>query len=339
MNGPLSKRDRLAGLACSGGATRVLEWAARRDCLIVLNYHRIGDASATPFDEEVFSVDVDGFDRQIAYLKRRFTIVTLAEALELIEGSRRFRGPAVLVTFDDGYLDNYQAAFPVLRSHGVQGTFFLVTSYLDDPGVAWWDRIAYWVRNARVQRLRLSYPSDFEIVLPPGRRNQEIRAVLAFLRSPEMRDLERFLRELEQACDPPPLPAGARAFLSWDEAREMAAAGMAIGSHTASHQILSKLTAGQQQDEALRSRQALEEGLGQTVDALAYPVGAQDCFSHETKQALERAGYRAGFSFYGGLNRPGRSDRFDILRFAAGGRFERFRTQVSLAVASGGYWF
>ena len=243
MTEPLSKRDRLARLACGGGLTRALEWAARRDCLLVLNYHRIGDRSATELDEEVFSADVDAFDAQVGHLKRRYAIITLEEALDLIEHARPFHGPAVLITFDDGYLDNYQAAFPVLRSHGVQGTFFLVASYLDDPGVAWWDRIAYWVRNGRAQRLRLSYPRDFELELPPGRRYEQIRQVLRFLREPAMRDLDRFLRELETACDSPPLPAGARAFLSWDEAREMAAAGMAIGSHTVSHEILSKLPA------------------------------------------------------------------------------------------------
>jgi len=52
------------------------------------------------------------------------------------------RDTRVLLTFDDGYRDNYDLAFPILRSHGVQGVFFLPTTFIGTDAIAWWDEIA-----------------------------------------------------------------------------------------------------------------------------------------------------------------------------------------------------
>src|SRR6266446_5262594 len=119
----LSKRQRFARLCCASGLNRLLEWAPRRRGLLVLNYHRVGNPENCAYDQRVFSATPEMFDEQIAYLKRRFSITTLEEAEEFCrrpEGLKHFH---VLITFDDGYVDNYDTAYPILRSHAAQGTF------------------------------------------------------------------------------------------------------------------------------------------------------------------------------------------------------------------------
>lgn len=120
----------------------------------------------------------------------------------------------------------------------------------------------------------------------------------------------------------------------------MVRGGMNIASHTHTHRILSKLTAEEQFDEAAESKRNLEERLGIRVEAMAYPVGLRSSFSVETARALERAGYRAAFSYYGGLNRPARIQQFDIRRCPVGPcRAERFRLQTALTALTGESWF
>src|SRR5580698_5094484 len=98
------KRELLARLCYRTGLTRVLEALPQRRTLIILNYHRIGNADETPFDSGVFSATAEQFDSHIAYLKRRFHMATLEEVFAMIGGDVP-QGTSVLVTFDDGYLD------------------------------------------------------------------------------------------------------------------------------------------------------------------------------------------------------------------------------------------
>jgi peptidoglycan/xylan/chitin deacetylase (PgdA/CDA1 family) len=119
----------------------------------------------------------------------------------------------------------------------------------------------------------------------------------------------------------------------------MAAGGMVMGSHTHTHQILSKLPEEEQYNEAARSKRILEEKLGTRVDAMAYPVGLESSFSAATEAALKSAGYRAAFSYYGGINLPDRIEPFNIRRCGVGVCHPaRFRMQTMMAVTTGKYW-
>src|SRR5882757_5686648 len=150
------KREFLARACSRTGITKVLESLPQRLVLMILNYHRVGNAADTPFDSRTFSATPEELDSQLAYLKRRFHMATLEEALGIVNGNREApRRTSVLITFDDGYLDNYTLAFPMLRKHGVQGVFFLPTAFVGSGKLPWWDAIAYMIKKSRQKSIRL----------------------------------------------------------------------------------------------------------------------------------------------------------------------------------------
>ena len=102
--------------------------------------------------------------------------------------------------------------------------------------------------------------------------------------------------------------------MSWDELRELADAGMRIGSHTHTHQILAQLSEAEQRHELGRSRELLESHMKTPAQSISYPVGEVDKFTETTKRLCRELGYKAGFSFYGGINRSGQTDPLDIKR-------------------------
>jgi peptidoglycan/xylan/chitin deacetylase (PgdA/CDA1 family) len=318
----------------------MLEVLPKRRVLTVLNYHRIGNSGDTPYDPGVFSATAEEFERQIAHLKRRFYMTTLDEAVGMVKGDVPLR-PSVLITFDDGYLDNYTLAFPILRAHGVQGVFFLPTSYVGTSHVPWWDVIAYVIKHSRKEIIRLEYPEAAEFNLKLDGTAQVIMKVLRLYKQPSMTNHDRFLNDLQTACDAgAPPPNAERCFMSWQEAREMQEQGMAFGSHTHSHELLSKLSVERQREECRRSREILERELNRRIDVMAYPVGARHTFTPQTVQALETNGYRAAFSFYGGFNRPGETKAFDICRFGVEPQdHSRFRFKMALGTFTGTQWF
>jgi peptidoglycan/xylan/chitin deacetylase (PgdA/CDA1 family) len=334
------KRELISDLCAATGATWLLEHAPQRPVLMILNYHRVGDADATEYDPGLFSCTAQEFDWQIDYLKRRFRMTTLEEVLALLAGKDRLAETRVLITFDDGYLDNYAVAYPVLRRHGVQGVFFLPTGFAGTNRVPWWDEIAYIVKHAQRRRFRLEYPHAVDFDLDAEGMARSIMQVLNLYKQPAMRDGGRFVEELEQACASSRPGAGARrCFLDWNEAREMLQGGMAFGSHTHNHEILSKLAPQAQVEELRISRAILEKELGQTIDTLAYPVGARDTFSEDTVHALGEAGYRAAFSFYTGFN-TGSIAPFDIKRCGVDRQSRRrLRLQTGLGSHVGNAWF
>jgi peptidoglycan/xylan/chitin deacetylase (PgdA/CDA1 family) len=332
----LAKRELGAHLSAATSFTRLLELMPSRPLLMVLNYHRIGDAEKTPYDSGLFSATAEELDAQITYMKRRFRFVNLEEALAIVDGGTP-PSTSVLITFDDGYLDNYTLAFPILRSHSVQGVFFLPTAFVGTGDLPWWDIIAYIVKNSAQKVIRLRYPKMVTFDLEREGLSAVIKRILALYKQPSMRQRETFISDLEDSCESSrPETNFARCFLSWDEAREMQRSGMAFGSHTHTHEILSKLSSEQQLQELRQSRSILENQLHTTIDILAFPVGKRDTFSSKTVQMLESTGYRAAFSFYGGLNLPGKIQPFDIRRHGVDGQsYSRFRLQTTLGALTG----
>ena len=335
------KRELLARGLFWSGATFLLDQLPARDLLLVLNYHRIGNSDDDSFDPGVFSATADELNEQISCLKRHVSLVALEEALAFVNGTinEKIRRCRVLITFDDGYLDNYEVAFPILRSHGVQGVFFLVTSMVGSCYVPWWDHVAYLMKTARQRRFFLRYPVDVVVDVDENGMTKSLLDVLSLYKRSENTDPARFIRELGEETKGEAPPTTLRRFLKWDEAREMIDGGMAIGSHTHSHRVLSQLGLEQQRRELAQSRALLREQLGIEADALAYPVGIATSFSDQTQQLARETGYRAAFSFHGGTNLAGMTRRYDVRRIGVGGQsWPRFRIQAAICRTTGNYW-
>ncbi|MGD0939359.1 MAG: polysaccharide deacetylase family protein [Terracidiphilus sp.] len=335
------KRELLARGLLWSGVPLLLSHVPARDSLLVLNYHRIGNAEDDLFDPGIFSATAEDFDRQIAYLKRHLSLVTLDEALAFLEGSIKEKKSRcrVLITFDDGYLDNYSVAFPILRSHGAQGVFFLSTGMVGSCHLPWWDEIAYLVKTARKRRFTLSYPSGLAVDIDKNGVAESLQAILRSYKNPENQESARFIQELKEASMSDDPPKTLRRFLSWDEAQVMRKAGMAFGSHSHSHQVLSQLDLATQREELSGSWAILKEQLGVEANVLAYPVGHKGSFSEQTAKIALESGYRAAFSHYGGTNLRGMISPYDVKRTKMVRQsWSRFCVQSDLCRPTGIFW-
>ena len=333
-----SKRDLAAVCSQYSGLTGLLGRLPTRPVLLVLNYHRIGNPDETPYDPGVFSATAAALEEQVRFLKAHFDLLPLAHAIEIVEGSRPLDRTAVLITFDDGYLDNYESAFPVLSAHGVQGVFFLPTSFIGTNRVSWWDTIAFLVKQSRRSLIRLTCPAIREYDIAAHGIRRITLDLLALYRNGPAEDGPRLIAALEEACDVTRPDGRQRCFMNWEEAAAMQGGGMAIGSHTHSHEILSKLPEEKQLEELTVSKQILETRLGREVHAFAYPVGLADSFTGATRAAVKRARYRVGFSYYGGLNLARTMERYNVRRIAVEPCIAPlFRLRNTLAAVSGRY--
>lgn len=304
---------------------------ARWSGVLAFNYHRIGDAAESPYDQALYSATQAGFAEQMAFLARNFDVISPAD----VEGLRSApKGRHVLVTFDDGYRDNFELAFPVLRALGVPATFFVTVGFLDDGVPAWWDEIAWMLRKSTRGRLPAEPWLGRELSTAQEHLEATIHAVLRRYKSLDAARCEQLVAWLADATGSGRLPqALARAtWMTWDMVREMRDGGMTIGGHTVHHPVLSRLDPEAQAAEVLGTGERLRAELGEPMRWFAYPVGGRDAFDVHTRRALERAGVELAFSYYGGYRRPGDWDRYDVRRVAIEAFYDgpRFRAVACL---------
>ena len=301
-----NKKNILSCVLGGCGILHLAEMLPRRRVLIGLNYHRIGNIMQNPYDDGVFSANADGFRRQVQYLKKHYDILSIEQMERLMVDPVILQKPAVIITFDDGYRDNYDIAFPILKEEGVIGVFFIPTSFIDNPVLPWWDQIAFIVKKTLKTRLILSLPVAGTVVDIDNKDNAlvAIRSLHELYHSCTLEMKNLFLKDLAGSANViiDAEQQGQGLFMKWDHIREMSKSGMDFGSHGHSHTILTELNETQLRDDYMQSKTILEQKLGSEISAVSYPGGRPDMFSGVTMKLAAEAGYRLGFSFYDGIN-------------------------------------
>ena len=326
MSTRINKRHLLKRTLSVTGGLRLLESVRVWNGLLVLNYHRIGTPGDSLFDHALWSATQDDFDAQVRLLAANFDVIGLEDLRSALDDlhiggrrpwqSRRF----AMITFDDGYRDNFELALPVLKSHDVPGVFFITSGFLDSGRLAWWDEIAWMVRRSSKDRMDLSQRWLAEpLSLQADHRDDGIQRLLRRYYRLDGSETDAFMDELADATGAGRAPdgLGVDQWMDWDNVRSMHSSGMSIGAHTVTHPVLSRLSSDDQNLEICESRLRLEHELGIPVSALSYPVGNREAFNDTTRAALSQNGFDWAFSYYGGHVRGGSEiDRFDIPRVA-----------------------
>src|ERR1700676_4277255 len=139
-------------LLCRTGLLSLFERATRWSGSLVFNYHRVGNGNESPFDRGLWSADAEAFTDQIRFCKSQLEVISPDDIPQVLAGGR---GRFALITFEDGYRENYEVAFPILKAERVPATFFIATGFVTAPQVPWWDEIAWMVRTSRKDQVAL----------------------------------------------------------------------------------------------------------------------------------------------------------------------------------------
>ena len=241
------------------------------------------------------------FRRELAWISRHFIIIPLPLLIERIQNEDRLSPRTAAITFDDGYGNFYEHAFPILKEFSLQATFFITTDLADQKAPLWVDTLEYAIGHARGHALRASSKGKEEIfnIETYGDRMRTDMVLRDRLKKLPRSEAEILLDELVNA-------AGANlqeSFLSspyrgitWEEAREMERAGMTFAPHTRSHPILSRIPASDAKEEILFSRKRLQEELDAPLDIFAYPNGQPEDITPEIISIIQKAGFRAALT-------------------------------------------
>ena len=326
------KRELLADILFRTRLIEILSRFSAHNKVVILNYHRVRPSSATastPFDDGVFTVNADQFFRQMNWLKQHARILSEEELISQVIRKRyhypKSNGPSVVVTFDDGYRDNYSVAYPVLKSLGITAFFFICTEMIWERKLRWWDVLAYLIKKCQKPSIVIE---DHEYALQDNRLN----VIADFQR--QMKEyprnlIHKHIQLISEASeiDLPPDDIQDRELMTQDQIREMAEHQMTIGSHAHTHQALSCLDSHENQTELMTSKRLLEQTTGQPVKSISYPFGHYQYAPLSIQDIARRCGYQLGFTSNFGVNYLDDINDMDIKRFS--GELEKVST-VSL---------
>jgi peptidoglycan/xylan/chitin deacetylase (PgdA/CDA1 family) len=285
--------------------------------VLVLNYHRIGD-HADPWDRSLWSASAEELDAQLAMLADQAEVIGPDE-IETARRERR-RGRRVLLTFDDGYRDNYEIAYPLLRRHGLRATFFLTTGFVDSPQIAWWDELAWMVCRAKTSTLPAGDWLGGPVALEASGSETAITTLVARYKTLPSEHAQAFLDYVASATGSgrPGAQEAEELWMTWEMARELRDGGMAIGGHTVTHPVFARISIERTEEEVAHCAERLQAELGEPMRWFAYPVGARDTFTPETQRILREHGVQLAFSFYGGYAGFSGWDPLDVPRVHIG---------------------
>jgi len=266
-------------------------WCDRRPKLVVLTYHRI----LPYFDDNPLDTFISEktFIRQIDFVERNYPVISLSEAMDQCRRGEAKRPIQVVLTFDDGYRDSYEVAFPILRRKGLPATFFIVTDYVGKKEFMWdWNVNAILCRDDSIKKVPLGEEvlASHEGETRTAFANRVIDHMKA-LDIEKNREVLAFLRgATRNGSAAGSAPAG---FMTWDEIRELAGSGMEVGAHSRSHRSLSRIPAQEARYEIRTSKGIIEENINGICAHFSFPFGGrQDCNSQLIDSAREM-GFRS----------------------------------------------
>jgi peptidoglycan/xylan/chitin deacetylase (PgdA/CDA1 family) len=264
-----------------------------RNRLTILMYHGVIERPLRIPDSCM--IDVKTFRSQVRYLKKHFTIVSLAEAIELM-ANNTIEEHTVVITFDDGYQNNLDLAYPILQEENLPATVFLSTSFIDSDTTIWTGVL----QNAfeLSQKTQLEWHSQFFDLGTFEKKKSSLRTVINALKaSPQqslMDEVDKIVRDLSEG-DPISLATESPyRMLSSDSIRKLAKSDLIeLGGHTHTHYVLSRVPFSMQETEIQKSLQIVESFTGVPCQLFAYPNGKSCDYNDETMYILRENGVRA----------------------------------------------
>ena len=292
----------------------------------ILNYHSIPENNLVNgyrscLDLLGMAVPVSVFESHIQQVKSRYTVIGLDQLIDSLTGNSDIPNNAVVLTFDDGLLDNYTQAFPVLKRYDCKGSFFIIGDAITGERLVWPHHL-YWIldrlsgkpfvfdwKGRTIFKCRELHDANKFFLIG---RLKEIRAQM------EAQASEKLLRDVcEQNGVEFQEIEKQQVFMRHQHLRDISEAGHIIGAHSMTHAGLSGVGSAVLKSEIRSSKATIEEFCRPGVLAFAYPYGTGKDFNAAVIEELRENDFDCALTTIEGLNGTG-ADRFRLKRIETG---------------------
>ncbi|QCK87200.1 polysaccharide deacetylase [Phreatobacter aquaticus] len=294
----------------------------------ILMLHHVRPAEPREFaPNRLLEVTPDYLESVIERVRAQgFETLSLDQACDRLAGGGDIR-PFVCFTFDDGYRDNADYAWPILKRHGVPFTLYLPTAFIDQEGELWWLVLEDTIRTQRSVTAQIAGRTVHFDCSTPALKREAWREIYWWLRSLPETELRAYVRDLAARHGLDFRDTCRRLCMTWDEVRALASDPLVtIGAHTVNHYMLAKFDCDTARAEMLGSKDRITSELGREVSHFAYPVGDPTSAGPRDFQMAAECGFRSAVTTRPGLIFPEHRDHLTALpRVSLNGEFQSLR--------------
>ncbi len=281
------------------GASKLLHMLESRPTVKILVYHRIAEGESN-FDRDTVSATPKNFRKQMVYLKKNYDIISFADYMLYLKNNKKLPKNSLIISFDDGYKDNFLHAYPYLKNNKIPATVFLATGYINSKKLFWWDKVAFMIHNTKEKSVvfnGVKYSTNSN-----NKTEDTIKKILGQLKSVDEKTKESLISNLQKKLKVVPKNKKDM-FLSWDNIREMSKNNIEFGSHTESHNILTRIPLEKAESEIKKSKSKIEKEISKSVVSFCYPNGEVNDFNKKIKSILRKNKFLCAVTNkYGGNN-------------------------------------
>lgn len=294
-------KNKVSSVLFRGGITSALVRLQRflptggNNTFRILNYHRVNDFN-DPFT--IDSVAATDFDDQMRHMATSYHVLPLDNIYDRIIHHTPLPAQCIAITFDDGYADNYDFAYPILKKYSLTATIFLTAGCIDSQSPLWFDQVLSAFKKTGKNTFVCPVT---QTVFDIQTIEQKLYTAHVMLEQLKKTDTDQkkaisadILQELGISSNDP--LHNTSTLLTWPLIKEMSADNIFFGSHTMTHPILSRLPEADLNWELRASRQLIEDKINQEVHFLAYPNGKKKDLTATVIKAVKEAGYKAALT-------------------------------------------
>ena len=267
-------------------------------------YHSVQDNPSAQSDTLggiIHSTEV--FRGQMEVIARHFNPVGMDDVSLFLRGAKELPPRSVVVTFDDGYADNYHMARPVLDHMGIPGVFYVVIDCVQHQTLPWPSYLRYAFLTAKAESWKEHNGKDWPLAGPEQRllafeqASNHCSRLSGDVQKTFVNSVRSDLQARSPMLDHPPM-------MTWDELRSLVHAGHTVGSHTMTHPNMAYISDTDAQIEFSESKRRLEQEIGQPAVHFSYPCPAlQPHWADRTVNLSRQLGYETGVTTNGGMVR------------------------------------
>jgi peptidoglycan/xylan/chitin deacetylase (PgdA/CDA1 family) len=271
----------------------IIYWRSRirfkENPLAIIYFHHVFEHKNEYHPDDITALE---FEKKIKFLKKHFNILALSEAMKL-QKAKRLPPKALVISFDDGYQDNFTVAAPILKKHNCPATFFISTSGVEE-GYLWNDKVEQLLVSTAVTEFSANVIDESVVI------NNKIEKIAAFqllLSKLKFLSHEKRTQQLNKLASELGHVQFKRTMMTTDQIKKLHQDGFTIGAHTHNHTILTTEKIDDCQQELLTNKNSLEAIINEKIEFVAFPNGLfERDFTFEHCDIAKKVGFTAGFS-------------------------------------------
>jgi peptidoglycan/xylan/chitin deacetylase (PgdA/CDA1 family) len=280
------------------GAICILRFLGRHNAKILL-YHSVNNNKNEFIQGLNLTISSTTFKKHLRYLQRHYQIMPLKNLVHCLN-EKYVPKRAIVITFDDGFADNYRYAYPLLKRDNIPATIFLCTDCIGKKGSIWIQDLNYLINTCgatevfnKIQNVN-GFNKKCQILVGRNQNNDVAKNMIdAFAYSVQKETRDNIIENLyaELNLKKKQLYSNNQVFLNWRQVSEMHRNGISFGNHGASHTPLSAMSIEEEKNEIENSHNIIQKNLKQNFLPFAYPFGTEKAYNAETKKIVKRANH------------------------------------------------